>query len=184
MQSRSSELASMKKELAKLHKENARLASENSTLSTSLESAQKENKTLSTKLTAARASAPPETRVPGSAVKSRAPGVVLPGAAEAAKEAQLRQSKIDLYSDLTNLVIVGLKKGEDGDDVYDCLQTGRNGSRLSPNSIICYRTDSGSALHFQLSVMNGDSYEDAQFVYTLSSRDIKSPDSTRRYWNP
>jgi chromosome segregation ATPase len=129
MQARSSELASLKKALAKLEKENARLASEKEQLAKSLESAQKENKTLSTKLLAARSSAPPETKVPGSAVKARAPGVVLPGTAEAAKEAQLRQAKIDLYSDLTNLVIVGVKKGEEGEDVYDCLQTGRNGSK-------------------------------------------------------
>jgi regulator of replication initiation timing len=130
MQSRSAELASMKKQLAKLQKENASLASENSNLATSLESAQKESKTLATKLAAARSSAPPDAKtVPGSAVKPRSTGVVLPGTAEAAKEAQLRQSKIDLYSDLTNLVIVGVKKGEDGEDVYDCLQTGRNGSK-------------------------------------------------------
>lgn len=132
MQSRSAEIASMKKELAKLQKENARLASDKEELSKSLESSQKENKILSSKLAAARSSAPPESKVPGSAVKARAPGVVLPGTAEAAKEAQLKQSKIDLYSDLTNLVIIGVKKGEGGEDVYDCLQTGRNGSKSSP----------------------------------------------------
>lgn len=132
MQSRSSELASLKKEMAKLEKENARLTSESKVLTTSLASSQSENKTLSTKLSAIRASAPQETKhVPGSAVKARSTGVVLPGTAEAAKELQLRQQKIDLYSDLTNLVILGVKKNEDDEDVYDCLQTGRNGSKFT-----------------------------------------------------
>ncbi|KAF2019177.1 hypothetical protein BU24DRAFT_439449 [Aaosphaeria arxii CBS 175.79] len=151
MQSRSADLTAMKKNIARLEKENASLTAQNKTLTTSLTSAQNENKTLSTKLVAARASAAPEAKtVPGSAVKARSIGVVLPGAAEAAKEAQLKQNKIDLYSDLTNLVVVGTKKGDDGEDVYDCLQTGRNGT-----------------LHFQLSVSNGDeAYDDAEFVYS------------------
>lgn len=121
----------MKKELAQLSKENARLNSENKRLTDSLTSAQNESKTLSTKLAAAR-SAPSETKnVPGSAVKSRTTGVVLPGTAEAAKEAQLAKQKVDLYSDLTNLVVLGMRKNEDEEDVYDCLQTGRNGSKYS-----------------------------------------------------
>lgn len=140
MQSRAFELTAMKKDMQKLEKENAGLISENKTLKTALTSAQNENKTLSTKLTAARSSVPAENKnVPGSAVKSRPTGVVLPGTAEAAKEAQVKKHMIDLYSDLTNLVIVGVKKGEDDQgrdlDVYDCLQTGRNGSMLSFHSL-------------------------------------------------
>jgi regulator of replication initiation timing len=132
MQSRSSELAGLKKDMVKLEKENARLVAENSKLNSSLTTQQNENKTLSTKLAAARSSAPPENKnVPGSAVKNRNAGVVLPGTASAAKDAQTQQLKIDLYSDLTNLVVVGVKKGEEGEDVYDCLQTGRNGSKSS-----------------------------------------------------
>lgn len=130
MQARSAEIAGLKKELARVNKENAKLAEEKEDLVVDLEKSQKENKTLTTKLAAVRAAAPTEPKnVPGSAVKPRAPGVVLPGAAEAAKEAQINRQKIDLYSDLTNLVIIGVKKGESGEDVYDCLQTGRNGSK-------------------------------------------------------
>jgi hypothetical protein len=132
MQSRSSDITSMRRDMAKLEKENARLAAENKSANASLTSVQNENKTLSTKLAAARSSAPPESKnAPGSAMKARGTGVVLPGTAEAAKEAQLKQQKIDLYSDLTNLVVVGVKKGEEGEDIYDCLQTGRNGSKFS-----------------------------------------------------
>ncbi|KAF2278864.1 uncharacterized protein EI97DRAFT_448677 [Westerdykella ornata] len=151
MQSRSTDLSAAKKELAKLQKENSRLEAENKTLTASLDGAQKEIKTLSTKLAAARSSAPTDKVVPGSAVKAARPtGVVLPGAVEAAKEAQQKQLKLDLYSDLTNLVVLNCKKGEEGEDVFDCLQTGRNGT-----------------LHFQLSILNDEeNYGDAQFVYT------------------
>ena len=70
--------------------------------------------------------------MPGSAVKQRTTGVVLPGTAEAAKEATLAKQKVDLYSDLTNLVVLGVKRSEDEEDVFDCLQTGRNGSKSPP----------------------------------------------------
>jgi hypothetical protein len=59
---------------------------------------------------------------------------VLPGSAEAAKDAMLQKQKVEMYCDLTNLVIVGVKKNEDDEDVYDCLQTGRNGSKSRPHT--------------------------------------------------
>lgn len=130
LQSRTSDLTSMKKELAALSKDNARLTADNKRLTDSLSTAQNESKTLSNKLAAARSTQPEQKTVPGSAVKSRSNGVVLPGTAEAAKEAQLAKQKVDLYSDLTNLVILGMKRNEEEEDVYDCLQTGRNGSTL------------------------------------------------------
>lgn len=131
MQSRTSDLSSMKKEIAQAAKENARLKAENQKQTDALTAAQNENKTLSSKLAAARTAGPSEAKnIPGSAVKPRTTGVVLPGTAEAAKEAQLAKQKVDLYSDLTNLIILGMKKNEDDEDVYDCLQTGRNGSKL------------------------------------------------------
>lgn len=129
LQNRTSDLSSMKKELAASSKENARLAFENKKLTESLTTSQNESKMLSNKLAAARSSVQPEQKnVPGSAMKSRSNGVVLPGTAEAAKEAVLAKQKVDLYSDLTNLIILGMKRSEDDEDVYDCLQTGRNGS--------------------------------------------------------
>jgi regulator of replication initiation timing len=132
MQSRTSEVTAMKKEMAKLKEDNARLTTENKNVRKELATSQNENKSLTTKLAAARSVPQPEAKtLPGSAMKPRSTGVILPGAAEAAKEAQLKQQKIELYSDLTDLVIVGAKKGEDGEDVYDCLQTGRNGSKPS-----------------------------------------------------
>lgn len=130
MQSRTAEIAALRKDLAKTEKENARLAADNQKMNETLVAVQKEKETLSTKLAAARSSAPPEPKnVPGSAVKARSTGVVLPGQMEAAKKAQFQDQKVELYSDLTNLLVMGVKKSEEGDDVYDCIQTGRNGSK-------------------------------------------------------
>ncbi|KAL6710887.1 hypothetical protein ACN47E_006762 [Coniothyrium glycines] len=149
-QSRASDLTTMKRELAQLTKENSRLSSDNKKLLDSLGSSQNENKTLSSKLAAARSSVQPDVKTaPGSAVKPRAGGVVLPGTAEAAKEAHLAKQKVDFYSDLTNLVVLGVKKNEDEDEVFDCLQTGRNGT-----------------LHFHLTVVSSsEAYSDTEFVY-------------------
>lgn len=155
LQSRTSDLSSLKKELATMSKDNARLAAENKRLTDCLTTAQNENKNISNKLAAARSSAQPEPRnVPGSAVKPRSNGVVLPGTAEAAKEAQLAKQKVDLYSDFTDLVVLGMKRNEDDEDVYDCLQTG-----------------GGRTLHFHLTVASPSSgaeptaFEDTEFVY-------------------
>ena len=50
------------------------------------------------------------------------------GSAEAAQAAQIAQLKEDLYSDLTGLLLRGVEKGAE-ENVYDCIQTGRNGSK-------------------------------------------------------
>jgi Chromosome segregation protein Csm1/Pcs1 len=42
--------------------------------------------------------------------------------------------KEDMYSDLTGLIIRGVKRTEGG-DAYDCIQTGRNGSKYSHHSV-------------------------------------------------
>jgi hypothetical protein len=133
LQSRTSEITALNKSISSLTKSNASLTAENKKLSDSLNTAQKENTTLNTKLAAARSSTQPEAKVPGSAVKARTTGVVLPGSAEAAKDAMLQKQKVEMYCDLTNLVIVGVKKNGDDEDVYDCLQTGRNGSKSPLN---------------------------------------------------
>jgi len=68
-------------------------------------------------------------KTPGSAIKNRPNGGrLMVGSAEAAAQAQVAQLKEDLYSDLTGLIIRSVDKKED-ETVYDCLQTGRNGSK-------------------------------------------------------
>lgn len=102
-------------------------------MTTSLAEARTEIKTLTTKLKAARtaeatASAQIQAvRVPGSAMKPGAMGARGLDAAQvhATHTAKMREN---LYSDLTGLVVTSVKR--DGpEDVYDCIQTGRNGSK-------------------------------------------------------
>ncbi len=103
-------------------------------LNTSLTEAQNEIKALQVKLANVR-NAPAavesvhSSKTPGSAIKGKAPvRTVMVGSAEAAQAAQVAQLKEDLYSDLTGLILRGVDKGEEM-NVYDCIQTGRNGSK-------------------------------------------------------
>lgn len=135
----STELASMRKEQASTLRQNEQLALEKKQLQSSLHDAQNEIKTLQAKLTATRASSSvihsteAAPKFPGSAVKP-SHGVtrtLLVGSAEAAKDAQKRILKEELYGDLTGLILRDVKRNEDeGEDVYDCIQTGRNGSEF------------------------------------------------------
>ncbi|KAI1170476.1 chromosome segregation protein Csm1/Pcs1-domain-containing protein [Nemania sp. FL0916] len=114
-----------------------------------LTEAKTEIKTLSTKLTAARSAESTSIKVPGSAMKNGHAGSRhVASAAEAA--AQLAQTKENLYGDLTGLLVCGVKR-ENGEEVFDCVQTGKNGT-----------------LHFKLSIAadgSPDKFEDAQFMY-------------------
>jgi hypothetical protein len=80
-------------------------------------------KTLQAKLAASRASS--ET------ANSKVPTTAAKNGAQVAKsdDAHTWKMKEDLYCDLTGLMIHGLKK-VDGEDVFDCIQTGRNGSKF------------------------------------------------------
>jgi chromosome segregation ATPase len=132
-------------QLQTLQSENTRLQSENQSLATTLNTTQSENKslqnetkTLQAKLTTlrnAKADAPAKT-VPGSAVKAR--GGVAAGKKEDEEKMKVMQLKEELYSDLTGLMIHTVKKDE-REDIYDCIQTGRNGSKLTPFLLIPYQ---------------------------------------------
>jgi hypothetical protein len=107
------------------------------TLTKQLADAKSESKSLHAKLAASRtASANVEsannyTRTPASTVKgTKVPSrTIMVGSAEAAAAAQVAQLKEDLYSDLTGLIIRGVeRKTEQMVDIFDCIQTGRNGS--------------------------------------------------------
>lgn len=69
-------------------------------------------------------------RTPGSAMNNKAnqPRTIMMGSAEAAQAAQIALLKEDLYSDLTGLILRGVERSEES-DIYDCIQTGRNGSK-------------------------------------------------------
>ncbi|KAH7314157.1 chromosome segregation protein Csm1/Pcs1-domain-containing protein [Rhexocercosporidium sp. MPI-PUGE-AT-0058] len=143
----------LKTKLETQTKEVAALKAQIAKLTASLSEAHSENKTLSTKLAANRtASASVESahsKTPGSAMKVNG-GIRLMGTAEAAQVAQAAQLKEDLYSDLTGLIIRSVKR-ESEEDIFDCIQTGRNGT-----------------LHFKLAAANeksAESYDDAQCSY-------------------
>lgn len=124
----SSENKQLSSENKQLSSENKQLSFESKSLNAKLSESQAEVKTLTAKLAATRASsANLDSKVPGSAVKAQRSA--MPGGVEAAKDSQIRQLKEDLYSDLTGLIVRGVKRGED-EDIYDCIQTGRNGSKF------------------------------------------------------
>jgi Chromosome segregation protein Csm1/Pcs1/Ribosomal L29e protein family len=113
-----------------------------SDLESSLGAAQNEIKALQAKLAAARSSATcvESVKTPGVSIKNSGQGrAVIVGTAEAAQAAQTAQLKEDLYSDLTGLIVRNVKRTEEG-DAYDCIQTGRNGSKSSDQCPVweCY----------------------------------------------
>lgn len=137
------QVANLKASLAESQAENKALAAEMKTIRT--ESAATvaqnkaltaENKTISAKLAANRTAAAAvesiHSKVPGSAVKVNG-GIRMVGTAEAAQLAQAAQLKEDIYSDLTGLIIQGVKR-EAEEDIFNCLQTGINGSKCHRSS--------------------------------------------------
>ncbi|KAI1853103.1 hypothetical protein JX265_011384 [Neoarthrinium moseri] len=103
----------------------AELQTKVSEVTGSLTAAKTEIKTLSTRLSASRAAEAANAKVPSSAIKgNNANNRMLANAEAAVQSAQMKE---DLYADLTGLIVRGFKR-ENDDDVYDCLQTGRNGT--------------------------------------------------------
>ncbi|KAI2703618.1 hypothetical protein CBS147332_7604 [Penicillium roqueforti] len=121
----------LQKQLKDRDVELARLKSGADEAQAQLASAQSEVRALQTKLAAARntaASLEGAAKVPGSAIKGGPANRANAAAtAEAAQASQLAQLKEDLYSDLTGLIIRDVKNRE-LDYLYDCLQTGVNGT--------------------------------------------------------
>ncbi|EQK98460.1 chromosome segregation protein [Ophiocordyceps sinensis CO18] len=112
-------------------------------LITSLSEARSEITTLSAKLAASRNSETGGAEITTLSAKLAASRNSETGAAVA-------QAKEDLYSDLTGLIVRGLRRGDE-EDLFDCIQTGRNGT-----------------LHFKLALERGsrtDNYGDVQLTY-------------------
>ncbi|KAK3338261.1 chromosome segregation protein Csm1/Pcs1-domain-containing protein [Neurospora tetraspora] len=107
-------------------------------LISSLTKSKTEINALNIKLTASRqaeaaaAAKIGQPQVPGSAMKNKQNGnrMLTMGNSEAIAQAtQQHQLKEDLYSDLTGLIVRGVKRDQQtGEDVYDCIQTGKNGT--------------------------------------------------------
>jgi hypothetical protein len=144
-----------------------------------LASSQSEIKALQTKLAAARNTAASfeANKVPGSAIKGSAANRATAAAtAEAAQVAQLAQWKEDLYTDLTGLIIRDVKNRET-DHLYDCIQTGVNGSESSPVPAI-NRATLSCLTNLQHFISN---WQSPRWLARSMSR-LNS--STYRYWMP
>lgn len=103
------------------------LSKEVALLTGSLAEAERQIQALNIKLSASRSA--PGGAVSGSAAKGNA-------AKAWTSQSELvhaAHAKEDLYADLTGLIIQGMK-GQDNEDIFDCIQTGRNGSEYSPIS--------------------------------------------------
>jgi hypothetical protein len=165
----------LQKTLANQQSETSQLRTNIAELSASLSSAQNEIKALQARLAASRGASvsveSANSKPPGSALRNNGQvRTIMVGSAEAAQAAQAAQLKEDLYSDLTGLIVRGVKRTDEG-DTYDCIQTGRNGSKWP---LPCYWqqiSDISTALHFKLSVAQdghakSTSFEETEFLYT------------------
>jgi hypothetical protein len=172
-----SESTALQKQVNTLTASNEKLASENEELKTKFQTAQSdvkaaqnEVKSMEAKLAAARAEVTAqEAKAKGAAAARSVPL----NTSEAQKEAKMKEN---LYSDLTGLIIRNVKRKE-GEDEFDCLQTGRNGSEyISEMSYDDHTLTCPTALHFHLTVANdttssapktpsGSAYEEAEFTY-------------------
>ena len=133
----SAETTALQKQVATLTTSNELLTNEAANLKASLQVAQNESKSLEAKLVASHQ----QLSQSATADSSKAPGAattrqdlsksVGPNAPDAQKEAKMKEN---LYSDLTGLIIRGVKRKE-GEDEYDCIQTGRNGSTYPHHSL-------------------------------------------------
>lgn len=100
-------------------------------LSRSLGEAQNENKVLQAKLNASRSTSVPRDKASVSTANNATQQLSrshVSNNAETMQAVQAAQLKEDLYSDLTGLILRGVCVGNE-EDVFDCIQTGRNGSK-------------------------------------------------------
>ncbi|EEP77819.1 predicted protein [Uncinocarpus reesii 1704] len=125
------ESRTLQNRLAERDNEVSNLNSKIGAMTSDLSKAQNEIKALQAKLTAARNTAAnsEQSRIPGSTGKGPSSSrAIMAANAESAQALQIAQLKEDLYSDLTGLIIRDVKK-RDVDYLYDCIQTGLNGSK-------------------------------------------------------
>ncbi|KJY00838.1 chromosome segregation protein [Zymoseptoria brevis] len=150
----STETTGLQKQIDSLTTSNNKLTVERDDLKGKHQVSQNEVKSLEAKLMTARQQISHSAQEAETAAKKHTTGTAL-SLGDAQKEAKMKEN---LYADLTGLLIRAVKR-KDGEDEYDCIQTGRNGT-----------------LHFHLSIANdsttphpktpsGLSYEEAEFAY-------------------
>jgi chromosome segregation ATPase len=129
------ESRALQKQLKERTAEASKLQSTVKEMTSSLSNARNEIKSLQSKLAASRSTSlvveGAQAKGAGAGKGSSRGGAA--SAADAALAVQIAQLKEDLYSDLTGLIIRDVKHQEDK-QVYDCIQTGVNGSKSNrPN---------------------------------------------------
>lgn len=147
----------LQKQLKERDAQVAQLTTQAEEAESQLSSAQSEIKALQTKLAAARNTAAgleSAVKAPGSAIKGGVANRAAAAAnAEAAQSVHMAKLREDLYSDLTGLIILDVK-AKDEEHLYDCIQTGVNGSKwrsVYPPLCLDYPLiDFSTALHFKL----------------------------------
>ena len=144
-------------------------------LSASLTAAQNEIKALQVKLAASRSASVAVEGVNSKTLKNAKDQVrtIMVGSAEAAQAAQVAQLKEELYRDLTGLIVRSVKRTEEG-DTYDCIQTGRNGSKCSILNYSCAALTSS-----QLSISSSSSQTR---LLKASRRLSRRPSSCTRHY--
>ncbi|KAK3991354.1 chromosome segregation protein Csm1/Pcs1-domain-containing protein [Cladorrhinum sp. PSN332] len=150
-QEASKEIARLQSLLAQSETLATNLQAKVTSLSTALSDSKTEIKALNMKLTASRnAEAAANARgqvVPGSAMKGNSHRMVNAIPSEQTFSAQKKE---DLYGDLTGLIVRSVKKEAGGEgDMFDCIQTGRNGT-----------------LHFKLTMGVSSGEKEAQCEYS------------------
>ncbi len=143
----SKQTALLQKNLSAASAQTTTLQSQLSDLTAALSDSKSEIKSLHLKLSAARSAEAAAVKLPpGSAIKhgGTAAGALRQAAASASSAQQTAQKKEDLYSDLTGLIVRGVKRG-DGEDVFDCIQTGRNGTLHFKLAVDVLGEDGGAA---------------------------------------
>lgn len=122
----SSESVGLQKQLAVLTTANEKLTAGRNEFKEKLQASQNEVKTLEAKLHTARqqvsTSAIEVTKAQEAAAKKHNSSISV-NIGEAQKEAKMKEN---LYADLTGLLISSVKCSE-GEDIFNCIQTGRNG---------------------------------------------------------
>jgi len=175
------EAKALRLQLSQVQTENIKLTAENKNLSDTLHESQTEIKSLTMKLSAARSTSVDNrsnANVPSSAVKTAHQRVNSSQSATKRQGLAIEKLKEDLYSDLTGLMIRNVRR-LDEEDIYDCIQTGRNGCKFP---LVLLPTLAGSlvlisfaALHFHLSISHlsptsttpggPGGYDDMEFAY-------------------
>ena len=153
------ESTSLRDQLASKDAEIASLRASLSEAQSSLSNYRNENKTLSAKLADHRAAS---QATDGSKTIRNGQRAEPAQAAVAAKLTE------ELFCDLTGLMLRGVERKPEV-DVFDCLQTGRNGSTsfcypVCLSSPLTFASD--PALRFKLAVATQGNYDETEFVFT------------------